>query len=65
MTKTYCDKCGKECYRSISVRVLDTMVESSPSLPTFIFYDLCDECAVELNKWFDKTPKKINRFKLP
>ena len=53
MKKTYCDRCGKEiCYNPMPQTISPTYnIYSTYSFCQPKYFDLCDNCQIELEKW--------------
>lgn len=49
MTKTMCDRCGREIVRGS--KWLKVRIDSVPMYKYGITYDLCDECAKSYENW--------------
>lgn len=62
MTKRFCDVCGKEMNRL-------TTISDSIRFATFAisengkFWDVCDECRVELSEWIRNKKEEKNESK--
>lgn len=59
MTKSYCDKCGKECIKPYVVtlptdtkNIFNNVVITDRGV-VVKYYDLCEDCFKELKNWIN------------
>ena len=64
MTKTCCDRCGKEIFFDARLQALLPMYKIK-YIDSFTYYnnnsfDLCTSCQIEFNNWMNKWLKEKN-----